>query len=82
MKQRQQFEGIVVSDAMQKTVVVEAARFATHPRYHKRIQIRKRFKAHDEENQYKVGDKVTIEATRPISKEKRWKVIEKLENRK
>lgn len=77
MKQRQQFKGIVVSDAMQKTVVVEVTRFATHPRYHKRMRIRKRFKAHDEENQYKVGDKVIIEATKPMSKEKHWRVREK-----
>lgn len=75
MKQHQQFEGVIVSDAMQKTVVVEVTRFATHPRYRKRIRIRKRFKAHDEENKYKVGDKVIIEATRPISKEKHWRVL-------
>lgn len=75
MKQRQQFEGIVVSDAMQKTVVVEVTRFAIHPRYHKRIRIRKRFKAHDEENQHHAGDKVVIEATRPISKEKHWRIL-------
>ena len=78
MKQHQQFEGIIVSDAMQKTVVVEVTRFAIHPRYHKRIRIRKHFKAHDEENQYKIGDKVIIEATKPISKEKHWRVVEKV----
>ena len=79
MKQhKQQLEGIVVSDRMQKTVVVEVTRFKLHPLYHKRMRIRKRFKAHDEENAYHVGDKVTIEATRPISKEKKWRVIEKL----
>ena len=78
MKQRQQFEGIIVSNAMQKTVVVEVTRFATHPRYHKRIQIRKRFKAHDEKNTYKVGDKVIIESAKPISKEKHWRVIKSI----
>lgn len=78
MKKKQQFSGVVVSDAMQKTVVVEVTRFALHPRYHKRMRIRKRFKAHDEENQYKVGDNVTIGATRPISKEKHWRVVEKV----
>lgn len=75
MKKRQQYSGVVVSDAMQKTVVVEVTRFATHPRYHKRVRIRKRFKAHDEKNAYHVGDKVAIEATRPISKEKHWRVL-------
>jgi small subunit ribosomal protein S17 len=60
---------------MQKTVVVEVMRFALNPRYHKRMRIRKRFKAHDEENAHHAGDKVVIEATRPISKEKRWRVI-------
>lgn len=75
MKRKQQFEGVVVSDKMQKTIVVEVERFAAHPRYGKRMRIRKRFKTHDEENAYRVGDKVVIEATRPISKEKRWKVI-------
>lgn len=75
MGKKQQFNGVVISDAMQKTVVVEVTRFARHPRYHKRIQIRKRFKAHDEENAHKVGDKVIIEATRPISKEKHWRVL-------
>ena len=75
MKKRQKLNGVVVSDAMQKTVVVEVTRFATHPRYRKRVRIRKRFKAHDEENKYKVGDKVIIEATKPISKEKHWRVI-------
>lgn len=77
-KKLQQREGVVVSDAMEKTVVVEVMRFAIHPRYHKRMRIRKRFKAHDEKNIYKVGDKVIIEATRPLSKEKRWKVVTKL----
>lgn len=75
MEKRQQFNGVVVSDAMQKTVVVEVTRFALHPRYHKRIQIRKRFKAHDEENAHHAGDKVIIEATRPLSKEKHWRVL-------
>jgi len=76
--QHQQREGIVVSDKMRKTIVVEVTRFVTHPRYHKRMRIRKRFKAHDEENTSKVGDKVVIEATRPISKEKCWQVIKKI----
>ena len=76
MKQhKQQLEGMVVSDRMQKTLVVEVTRFKLHPLYHKRMRIRKRYKAHDEENKYHVGDKVIIEATKPLSKEKHWKVL-------
>lgn len=81
-KHQQLLEGVVVSDKMHKTVVVEVARFAAHPRYGKRIRILKRFKAHDEENAHKVGDEVVIEATRPISKEKRWKIVKRMSNDK
>ena len=67
--------GKVVSDKMDKTVVVEVERIKEHPKYKKRYKVRKKYKAHDEKNQYKVGDKVIIQETRPISKHKRWKVI-------
>ena len=69
--------GVVVSDKMTKTVVVEVVRWKIHPKYQKRYRVRKRFKAHDEKTLYKVGDKVVIEETRPLSKEKRWRVIGK-----
>lgn len=72
---KRRLEGIVVSDKMNKTVVVEVERFKRHPLYHKIMRISKRFKAHDEKNECKVGDRVLIEQTRPLSKEKRWKVI-------
>ncbi|MGB9848091.1 MAG: 30S ribosomal protein S17 [Minisyncoccia bacterium] len=72
---KRRLEGIVVSDKMSKTVVVEVERFKRHPLYHKIMRISKRFKAHDEKNECKVGDRVLIEQTRPLSKEKRWKVI-------
>ena len=71
-------EGVVVSDKMAKTVVVEVSRTKKHPKYLKYYNISKRFKAHDENKQYKVGDKVIIEETRPISREKRWKVVAKI----
>jgi len=74
-KIRRKLEGIVVSDKMQKTRVVEVTRFKKHPLYKKYFKVSKRFKAHDENNEYKVGDKVIIEETRPLSKEKRWKII-------
>lgn len=69
--------GVVVSDKMNKTKVVEVERRKAHPRYFKYYRITQRFKAHDEKNEYKLGDEVTIEETRPISKDKRWKITGK-----
>ena len=70
--------GIVVSDKMDKTVVVSVSRFVKHPKYGKFYKINKKYKAHDEENKYKIGDKVEIAETRPISKDKRFRVIAKV----
>ena len=67
--------GAVVSDRMQKTRVVAVTRLKKHPKYLKYYKETSKFKAHDEENEYKVGDKVIIEETRPLSKEKRWRII-------
>ena len=75
---KRQFNGTVISDKMQKTVVVEIEKVKTHPKYKKRYKIHKKYKAHDERGEYKVGDKVIIEECRPMSKEKRWRVIRKL----
>lgn len=75
-------QGTVVSDKMQKTVVVEIIRWKKHPRYLKYYKITSRFKAHDEKREYKSGDKVVIQETRPMSKEKRWRVVQKIESRK
>jgi len=71
--------GTVVSDKMDKTVVVEVKRLVAHPLYKKIIRRRKRFKAHDPQNACQVGDKVLIEETRPLSRDKRWRVKEILE---
>jgi small subunit ribosomal protein S17 len=68
-------KGIVVSAKMDKTVVVSVSRFIKHPLYGKFYKVSKKYKAHDEDNKYKVGDKVEIVETRPISKDKRFKVI-------
>ncbi len=68
--------GMVVSDKMDKTVVVEIVTFKTHTLYKKQYKSSKRYKAHDEANKHKVGDKVTIEECRPISRDKRWCVVE------
>jgi small subunit ribosomal protein S17 len=69
--------GVVVSDKMDKTIVVSVSRFVKHPKYGKFYKINKKYKAHDEENKYKIGDKVEIVETRPISKDKRFKVVYK-----
>ncbi len=69
--------GVVVSDKMDKTVVVSVSRFVKHPKYGKFYKINKKYKAHDEENKYKTGDKVEIVETKPISKDKRFKVVYK-----
>ncbi|MEN3044705.1 MAG: 30S ribosomal protein S17 [Candidatus Hydrothermales bacterium] len=71
--------GVVVSDKMDKTVVVLVERRVRHPLYKKEIKKRKKFYAHDERNECKVGDKVRIIETRPLSKLKRWKVVEIIE---
>jgi small subunit ribosomal protein S17 len=67
--------GKVVSDKMKDTIVVEVSRYVKHPKYEKFYTISKRFKAHDAGNTKKVGDKVQIEETAPISKDKRFRVI-------
>lgn len=68
-------KGKVISDAMNKTIVVECTRLIKHPKYKKYLKRFKRYHAHDEENQCKKGDRVMIEATHPISKTKRWRVV-------
>lgn len=68
-------QGTVVSDKNEKTVVVLVERRFTHPLFKKTVRRSKKYKAHDETNQYKVGDIVSIEETRPISKDKTWTVV-------
>lgn len=68
--------GVVVSDKMNKTVVVAVESRRPHPLYRRVIRRTKRFKAHDEENACRMGDLVRIEETRPLSKDKRWRVVE------
>jgi small subunit ribosomal protein S17 len=71
--------GLVVSDKMEKTVVVSIERRVQHPVYGKMVRRTKRFKAHDEMNEAKTGDTVRIMETRPMSKDKRWRVVEIVE---
>ncbi|ACO03743.1 MAG TPA: 30S ribosomal protein S17 [Persephonella sp.] len=73
---RKEFVGKVVSDKMDKTVVVAVERYVPHPLYGKRVKKTTKFYAHDEENRCKIGDIVRIRESRPLSKLKRWVVIE------
>jgi small subunit ribosomal protein S17 len=69
-------QGVVVSDKQNKTVVVKVERRFTHPLFKKTVRRSKNYHAHDETNRFKVGDAVSIEETRPISRMKRWAVVE------
>jgi len=68
--------GTVISDKMEKTIVVKVMRLSKHPRYNRIIKKYKNFKAHDTENKAKTGNIVKIEETRPLSKDKRWRLLE------
>ncbi len=74
-------EGLVVSDKMDKTVVVAVETRKIHPLYKKAVKVTKKYKAHDVDNTCKVGDKVKISETRPLSREKRWRVLEILSDK-
>jgi small subunit ribosomal protein S17 len=76
-KKRRLLTGIVVSDKMDKTVTVEVTRLVKHAKYKKYVQRTKRYHAHDENNDCKVGDEVVIEESRPYSATKRWKLVER-----
>lgn len=72
-------EGVVVSDKMDKTIVVSIETMSLHPIYKKRVKKSTKFKAHDENNVAKTGDKVRIMETRPLSRDKRWRLVEIIE---
>lgn len=74
---KRKFDGVVVSDKMSKTITVKVDRVIIHPKYKKRYTTSRKYKVHDEKNQFKEGDKVQFMETRPISKDKRWIVIYK-----
>jgi len=75
---KKQLIGEVVSNKMQKTVVVKVETLKKHQKYQKRFKIHKKYKAHNENIELNIGDKVLIEESRPLSKEKRWVVIKKI----
>ena len=81
-KERKVREGIVVSNKMDKTVVVVEETMKLHKLYKKRVKTSKKYKAHDEKNECGVGDRVQIMETRPLSKDKRWRVVTILEKAK
>jgi len=72
---KRKLSGIVVSDKMDKTVVVSVESVKKFPKIHKRVKVSRKIKAHDEKNRYKAGDKVLLMETRPLSGSKRWRVI-------
>ncbi|EOD00999.1 30S ribosomal protein S17 [Caldisalinibacter kiritimatiensis] len=74
--------GRVVSDKMDKTIVVAVETFVSHPLYGKQVKRTTKFKAHDEKNECRVGDKVKIMETRPLSRQKRWRLVEIVEKAK
>ena len=75
---KKQLIGKVISNKMQKTVVVLVERIKEHQKYKRRFKVKKKYKAHDEKGEYKIGDRVIIEECRPISKEKRWRAVKKI----
>ena len=72
---KRKFNGVVVSDKMDKTIVVKVSYVKVHPKYNKRYFVSKKYKVHDEKNKFKEGDKVTFMNCRPLSKDKRWRVL-------
>ena len=77
-RHRRRLEGIVLSNKMDKSAVVQVSRLVQHPMYKKVIKQRKKYVAHDEKNTAKIGDKVQIRQTRPLSKTKRWRIVQVL----
>lgn len=72
---RRKFDGVVVSDKMDKTVMVKVDRVRKHPKYQKRYTVSRKYKVHDEKNQFREGDQVQFVECRPLSKDKRWRVL-------
>ncbi|MFH1661505.1 MAG: 30S ribosomal protein S17 [Candidatus Falkowbacteria bacterium] len=72
---KKRFSGVVVSDKMDKTIVVRIDMVKVHPKYGKRYTVSKKYKVHDEKNKFKEDDKVTFIECRPLSKDKKWRVI-------
>lgn len=80
--QRKVRSGEVISNKMDKTIVVNVVRHVSHPLYKKKVKLSKRYHAHDENNECQIGDKVRIMETRPISRHKRWRLVDITEKAK
>ena len=72
---RKKFSGVVVSDKNDKTIVVKVETVKIHPKYKKRYTVSRKYKVHDEKNEFRAGDKVTFVECRPLSRDKRWRVV-------
>jgi len=72
------FNGQVISDKMDKTIIVRVERVKIHPVYKKRIRVSKKFKVHDSKNEFQIGDRVEFVECRPLSRDKRWRVLRKI----
>ena len=79
---KKKLAGEIVSDKMDKTVVVLVTSIKTHAKYKKQYKVSKKYKAHDEKNEYKIGEQVIIEACRPLAKTKTWRVLKKVASKK
>ena len=79
---KKQLQGIITSNKMTKTVVVKVESIKVHPKYKKRYKVHKKYKAHVEDGEYSIGDRVLIEECRPMSRDKKWKVIKKVDEAK
>lgn len=77
-KESKKLQGEVIRNKMQKTIVVKVTFEKSHPKYHKRYTIYKKYKAHDENQEFQIGDIVEIEPTRPLSAQKRWRAVRKV----
>ncbi|MBM3250765.1 MAG: 30S ribosomal protein S17 [Candidatus Nealsonbacteria bacterium] len=75
---RRKLTGTIVSNKMQKTIVIKVERIKEHPKYKRRFRVHKKYKAHYNKGEYSVGDRIIIEECRPLSKDKRWRVIKKV----
>ena len=75
---KKELKGTVVSNKMSKTIVVEVERIKVHPKYKRRYKVHKKYKVHNEKGEFNVGDKVIIQESQPISKDKHWRVIRKV----
>jgi small subunit ribosomal protein S17 len=76
-RKKRRLEGIVVSDKMNKTIVVRVEKLKTHPKYKRRFKSHTKYLAHSQGKEFRIGDRVVIEESRPLSKRKRWKVLSK-----